>query len=361
MIPELKLWSINGTGAVEPVSQLAQMTTELEFENLLVANPDMLEPDLQLVGRQTPVAGGWLDLLAVDGDGRLVVYELKRGQLARDAVTQILDYASALDAMTGADLARHVAERSGTAGVKPIGDFEQWYADRFGGDDLSRLFPPRMVLIGLGVDAAAERIARFVSAGPVDLSLITFHGFQRDGETLLARQIDVSADDPERRAHRGQGTVAERRAKLRDYLEAGDYWQLFDRVCGDIRTCLPEKGRSETPGSKGISFALTLPDNPQQHRRVFGVLAGYLDAGVYCVSILPNAIEWTGDEALERLQASVPLARWPHGGQVLSFESAAEWEDRRTAVLGFVDAVRRARDELRDGAAAAGPNAPDAA
>ena len=361
MIPELKLWSINGAGGVEPVSQLAQMTTELEFENLLVANPDMLEPGLQLVGRQTPVAGGWLDLLAVDGDGRLVVYELKRGQLARDAVTQILDYASALDAMTGTDLARHLAERSGTAGVEPIEDFAQWYADRFGGDDLSRLLPPRMVLIGLGVDAAAERIARFVSTGPVDLSVITFHGFHRDGETLLARQIDVSADDSEPRAHRGQGTVAERRAKLRAYLEAGDYEQLFDRVCGDIRAHLPEKGRSEAPRSKGISFALTLPDDPQQHRGVFGVHAGYLASGVYCVSMLPNAIEWAGDEALQRLQASVPLATWQHGGQVLSFQSVAEWEDRRTAVLGFLDAVRQGRDELRDGAAAAGADAADAA
>ncbi len=89
--------------------------------------------------------------------------------------------------------------------------------------------------------------------------------------------------------------------------------------------------------------------------------AGYLASGVYCVSMLPNAIEWAGDEALQRLQASVPLATWQHGGQVLSFQSVAEWEDRRTAVLGFLDAVRQGRDELRDGAAAAGADAADAA
>ena len=57
MISELKPWSVDGTGGVEPVSQLPQMTTELEFENLLVVNPDMLEPGLQLVGRQVPPAG----------------------------------------------------------------------------------------------------------------------------------------------------------------------------------------------------------------------------------------------------------------------------------------------------------------
>ena len=52
-----------------------------------------MEP-LTLVGRQTPTEGGPLDLLGVDGDGKLVVFELKRGTLLRDAVAQILDYAS---------------------------------------------------------------------------------------------------------------------------------------------------------------------------------------------------------------------------------------------------------------------------
>lgn len=100
-VQELKLWSVGESGGAEPVQHLSQMPTEWEFEETLVSTPEMLEPGVKLVGRQTPVAGGWLDLLAVDDDGRLVVYELKRGKLARDAVTQILDYASALDSMTG--------------------------------------------------------------------------------------------------------------------------------------------------------------------------------------------------------------------------------------------------------------------
>ena len=138
------------------------MPTVWEFESLPVANPEMLEPGLALVGRQTPAAGGWLDLLAVDRDGCLVVFELKRGSLMQDAVTQILDYASALDAMTGPEWAKHIADHSGNSGISRIDDFEQRYADTHGRDDLSSLLPPRMVLIGLGVDEAAERMARFV-------------------------------------------------------------------------------------------------------------------------------------------------------------------------------------------------------
>ena len=50
----------------------------------------MLMPGLTLVGRQTPTGSGWLDLLGVDEDGKLVVFELKRGKLTREAVAQAI-------------------------------------------------------------------------------------------------------------------------------------------------------------------------------------------------------------------------------------------------------------------------------
>ena len=117
MTEELRLWSIGDSGEVEPLKPLQQMPTELELEELLVRNPEMLEPGLKLVGRQTPTQAGWLDLLAVDKDGRLVVYELKRGLLIQDAVTQVLAYASDLDAMNTSQLAAHIADRSGSHGI----------------------------------------------------------------------------------------------------------------------------------------------------------------------------------------------------------------------------------------------------
>ena len=87
--------------------------------------------------------------------------------------------------MSASGLTEHIAERSGKDGIEKIDQFEQWYAENFGGDDLSRLLPPRMVLVGIGVDPAAERMARFISGGPVDLSMVTFHGFMRGEERLL--------------------------------------------------------------------------------------------------------------------------------------------------------------------------------
>lgn len=134
--------------------------------------------------------------------------------------------------MTGPELAKHISDRSGDAGIQRIEDFERSYSETHGGEDLSRLLPPRMVLIGLGVDTAAERMARFVSVAAVDFSVITFHGFRRDGEILLARRMEVSPGDGGQ-THPRAPTTAERRRALRNYLEEHGYDQLFDRVCSE--------------------------------------------------------------------------------------------------------------------------------
>lgn len=85
------------------------MDSELRLEEILVKNPEMLIPGLTLVGRQTGTDGGPLDLLGVDSDGRLVLFELKRGSLSRDAVAQIIDYASDLTSMGIDALADRIA------------------------------------------------------------------------------------------------------------------------------------------------------------------------------------------------------------------------------------------------------------
>ena len=62
-----------------PVEEVANTETEHLLEDLLVASPQLLEPGLKLIGRQVPTDGGPLDLLGVDQDGRITVFELKRG------------------------------------------------------------------------------------------------------------------------------------------------------------------------------------------------------------------------------------------------------------------------------------------
>ena len=193
-LDEIKLWSMDGAGGAKPLASASQTESEKLLEDTIVNNPEILSLGLTLVGRQTPTQGGPLDLLGVDNDGRLVVFELKRGTLSREAVAQIIDYASFLEAMPEQELADYISERSGTNGIEKIEDFDEWYDAKSGGQALSTLKPVRMVLVGLGVDAPTNRMAQFLAAGGMDFSLLTFHGYSYDGRLLLARQVQVDAN-----------------------------------------------------------------------------------------------------------------------------------------------------------------------
>ena len=88
MTDELRLWEIGDTaGEASRIESVAQTTeTETMLEDAFVQHPQMLLPELQLVGRQTPLASQtsaeptrrveYPDLLGVDAEGRLVVLEL---------------------------------------------------------------------------------------------------------------------------------------------------------------------------------------------------------------------------------------------------------------------------------------------
>ena len=227
---EVKIWALDGDSNVTPLASKDRTDTESLLEETLVKNPDLLIPGLRLVSRQTPTEGGPLDLLGVDEDGRLVVFELKRGTLSRDAVAQILDYASDLDAKNDVALAEHIAANSGEGGIDRIEDFEEWYGENTEGQSLDSLRPLRLFLIGLGADERTARMVRFLAENTgMDISLLTFHGFTYDGKTLLARQIEVEAtEEPGSRGKRL--TAEETRERLKRNLEASGVSETFSAV-----------------------------------------------------------------------------------------------------------------------------------
>ena len=341
---EIKLWKIDGSGALSPLGAMQQLENELALEDLLVAHPDLLEPELRLVGRQLHTASGWLDLLAIDASGRLVIYELKRGVLGRDAVTQLLDYSSALSEMKLAEMATHIASRSGHAGIRHIPDFEEWYGARF--SDPDRLRPARLVLVGLGIDTTALRIARFVGQYGLDVEVVTFHGF-RDGKSkLLARQVEIERDEPTPVGTRSL-PIAQRRKALQDWLSKSGLAERFDAVCTTLRDRLPTV--FEDPRRYGLSFQLTVTGNTgvRGPRPFFGVFAGYSKPDRIDISLGTWITDFHG-EAVAQLGEKVSLSDWPHGGKVVMIESNEEWVQVKPAFSEFVNRVVEKWTEYRN-------------
>lgn len=191
---KVRLWAVqkgdNGKLTASDVPDVNNTDTEEMLESLLVQSPHLLMDGLTLVGRQVPTDGGPLDLLGVDEDGCLVIYELKRGVLTRDAVAQILDYGSDIAEMDVVRLAKLIEDSSGQNGIDKIDDFQDWYGVTYPNRESVLETPPRMVLVGLGVDRRALRIVNFLATSGIQMSLLTFNAFNRDGALFLARQVE---------------------------------------------------------------------------------------------------------------------------------------------------------------------------
>lgn len=228
MANELEIWVLDGEADATRVKQVARTESELKLEDTLVKNPEMLMPGLTLIGRQTPTKGGPLDLLGHDEDGRLVVFELKRGPLTREAVTQIIDYVSALESMNEEDLVKHITERSkGIRGIEPF-DY-QTYVQTFPDVPLT---PVQMTLVGLGADASATRIVEFLAKRGMRMSMLTFHGYHHDGKVFLAKQVQTERDIAERAKARSSRNRKEEERALKkalderiDELKIRDFWE----------------------------------------------------------------------------------------------------------------------------------------
>lgn len=334
---EVKIWAVHDDSNVVPLASKGQTESESLLEETLVKNPDLLIPGLTLVGRQTPTEGGPLDLLGVDEDGRLVVFELKRGTLSRDAVAQVVDYASYLDAMDLTDLADYISDRSGEHGIDKIEDFQEWYSQDFG--ELDSMMPLRLFLVGLGADDRTERMVRFLADNSgMDISLLTFHGFTYDGKTLLARQVEVeAATDPGPRRARRYVSTAERREQLARRVEDSGVSEMFDAVRDMFRQNWPKSGTN--PGAYGLSIQLK--------RRSYARI-GIWKGGVGVV-FFPRAKSLCLDE-FRRPVEEIRYDTWPKGREPLDNPdteiqfslTAEEWETHKERLHALTKAVYEA-------------------
>ncbi len=329
MADELRVWALGDGDGVE-VLESVTVGLEDRLEETLVRSPEMLEPGLHLVGRQTPTEGGPLDLLGVDEDGRLVVFELKREKLTREAVTQCVDYASALHVRTREQLAALIAEHSGSGGVEEIDDFEEWYLERFGESELSGLLPPRLVLVGLGVDTRAERMARFLADGGIDISVLTFFGFEHSGETLLARQVEVEREEAVPPGRRSGQSRTEKRQALQERLAERGMTNLFDEIADTLRRALP--GSFQNTTSWGLGFRLRFGER----RRTFCHLWVQEEVGA--------RVQWYASpehydaDALDALGEEAERLGWLPGrsGFALDIGGDEQWQHVREGLTGFV-------------------------
>src|SRR5699024_6670204 len=95
---EVGLWKVNDD--IEKIGY-QRIESERKLEEILDKDLSILDDKLLPIGRQIATDHGkYLDLLAINDDGDIVIIELKRDRTPREVVSQTLDYASWVQDLT---------------------------------------------------------------------------------------------------------------------------------------------------------------------------------------------------------------------------------------------------------------------
>ena len=178
------------------MTELAQLSPppfeyEAQLQSWLAENPDAIEPGLWIVGYEFPLGENRADLLAVDGDGRLVVIEVKRANATREAVGQVLDYVSALEEVDPTEIASTINTAEARPEFAPVDDFERQFAERYAAAAASGpdLMPVRAILAATSESPETDRILEYLQGIGMDIHSVVFKGaLAEDGERTYQRR-----------------------------------------------------------------------------------------------------------------------------------------------------------------------------
>lgn len=204
---EQSIWKIDGTTAIK--MQGAKLDSELLLEEIISADISVLDEGWLLIGRQVPTAyGKYIDLLAVDRNGNLVIIELKRDRTPRDVVAQALDYASWVKDLTPDEIATIHQAYIGKHGLD--GTLSARFKVAFGIDlDEERLNEShKMVIVASELDVGTERIVNYLSDSLVPINVLFFKAFSDGQATFLSRVWLIEPGETESNAVRITERVA---------------------------------------------------------------------------------------------------------------------------------------------------------
>ena len=270
---------------------------------MLAEDPGMTGIDLLVVGRQVRTAyGGYIDLLALDADGRVHVLELKRDRTPRDVVAQTLDYGSWVQGLGLEDLEQiYLDNHDGETGLGEA--FAEHFASPL--PDVVNA-DQQFTIIASELDPTSDRIVEFLAESyDVPINAVFFRHFSDQGRDYLARTWLLDPEPSEARASRPS------RRKTRPW-NGRDFYTVLGRAGETHRWEVASKYGFLNAG--GGSWYWKPFRNLTPGKRVFAYVAGagYVGIGLVTGGMIPAReaqVEVNG-ELQSLLDQPEPRAGW---------------------------------------------------
>lgn len=200
MAIEHAIWKV---GAKPERLQISMLESEKALEDMINADASILNDRWMLIGRQVPTPfGGYIDLLAIDADGSLIIIELKKHKTPREVVAQTIDYASWVKRIKPEKIADIYAKYSNG------GSLDQAFAKKFGStleeDDLNQTH--QMLVVAAELDPSTERIVSYLSDSDIPINVLFFRVFKDGDKTYLSRTWMIDPGETQEKASSNTGS-----------------------------------------------------------------------------------------------------------------------------------------------------------
>ncbi|MDZ4201448.1 MAG: endonuclease NucS [Gallionella sp.] len=200
MAIEHAIWKV---GTKPERLQSAMLKSEQALEDMINADISMLNERWLIIGRQVNTSyGGFIDLLAMDADGSLIIIELKKHKTPRDVVAQAIDYASWVKNLTPEKISDIFAKYSNG------GSLDEAYAKKFGSkleeEDLNQTH--QMLVVASELDASSERIVSYLSDMDIPINVLFFKVFKDGDNTYISRTWMIDPGETQEKASSNTGS-----------------------------------------------------------------------------------------------------------------------------------------------------------
>jgi len=196
MFTEIKTWHIiDGKLKAVGSSLIKENRTEqYNLETWIASNPSIIGPDIIIIGSQAQTKSGLLDLLGIDKNGNLIIIELKRDRLPREALVQAINYAS--------DISHWDLDKISEICVKYTGkNLEDVLNEQFPDISLENLSineTQRIILVGFSIDSALERMINWLSDKySVNINVILLSYIKTQSGNELINRTSIISEEAE--------------------------------------------------------------------------------------------------------------------------------------------------------------------
>jgi len=187
---EVGIWRLGEK--VERV-EFTPIPSEDQLERIIAKDISILDPNLLLIGRQVPTSfGKFIDLLAMDADGKLVVIELKRDKTPRDVVAQLLDYGSWIRQLKDEDIAGLFENYLKKFQPENVGSsLDDAFSNRFCVNEMPESLNDghELVAVASELDDSTERIVNYLADEYGAAINVVYFRFFKDGNNEYLSRV----------------------------------------------------------------------------------------------------------------------------------------------------------------------------